>query len=122
MRVWPTATVAPSLTSTSVTTPAAGATSSWCIFIDSTSASTAPAATSSPGATKTPMIVPWSSDSMFTGPVYPQSTTSGERWNVVIDWSPITSSPATAANSAGTMKPGCPVASATNITAANGTR
>ena len=37
---------------------------------------------------------------------------------MVIDCSPITSSAATAANSAGTMNPGCPVASATNTTAA----
>lgn len=51
-----------------------------------------------------------------------QLVPSGERWNVVIDCWPITNSAATAANSAGTMKPGCPVVSATNITAASGTR
>ena len=35
-----------------------------------------------------------------------QSERSGERWNVVIDCSPMTSSAATVAKSAGTMKPG----------------
>ena len=41
------------------------------------------------------------------------SPRSDRRWYWVIDCSPITSSAATAANNAGTMKPGCPVVSAT---------
>ena len=50
------------------------------------------------------------------------SSRSDRRWYGVIDCSPITSSAATAAKRAGTMKPGCPVVSATNTTAASGTR
>ena len=43
-------------------------------------------------------------------------------WYVVTDDRPITSSAATAASKPGTTNPGRPVASATNITAASGTR
>ena len=45
-----------------------------------------------------------------------------ERWRVVTEERPMTSSAATAARRAGTMKDARPVVSATNITAANGTR
>lgn len=53
---------APTSIDTDITMAAAGATRSWCIFIDSMTASTMPFATRSPGPTRTSSTRPWTGE------------------------------------------------------------
>ena len=90
----PTASVEPSTTAIDATTPSAGATTSWCIFIDSTSARAPPNRTASPGRANNATTVPCNSDttSIVIASVYSTRPLSPEAVSL---WAVCRSQPAT---------------------------